>query len=60
MPWIYTYLDAARNDTEMGPYETKEEAEEARATHASFGALTMPIMEVPKGYVPFKSDYENR
>ena len=58
MPWIYTYLDAARNDTEMGPYPTKEEAEENRQLHASFGALTMPAQEVPDGYEPFKPDYD--
>jgi hypothetical protein len=58
MPWIYTYLDAARNDTEMGPYSTKEEAEEKRQRHESFGALTMPVKEVPDEYEPFKPNYE--
>jgi len=58
MPWIYTYLDAARNDTEMGPYGTKKEAEQNRKKHASFGALTLPVKEVSEGYEPFKPDYE--
>ena len=55
--WIYTYLDAARNDTEMGPYDTWAEAEDHRTRHASFGALTMPVKEVPDDYEPYKPDY---
>jgi len=58
MPWIYTYLDAVRNDTEMGLYDTKEEAEESRKRHESFGALTLPVQEVPEGYEPFKPEYD--
>ena len=57
MPWIYTYLDGARNDTEMGPYDTEEEAEEHRKRHESFGAMTIPVKEVPEGYELFKPSY---
>ena len=58
MKYIYTYLDGAMNDTEMGPYNTKEEAEEHRSRHASFGAMTMPVKEVPDDYKPYKPHYD--
>ena len=57
MKYIYTYLDAARNDVEMGPYDTEIEAEKHRSRHASFGAITMPVREVPDDYKPYVPDY---
>ena len=58
MKWIYKYLDAARNETEMGPYSTKLEAELASEEHHSYGAITSGAIEVPDDYKPFKPDYE--
>ena len=57
MKYIYTYLDAVGNDTEMGPYSTRIEAEDNRRRHEHTGALTMPIREVADEYKPFKPQY---
>ena len=50
MKWIFRYLDAARNETDMGPYPTEEVAEKVRNRIASFGALTTPSMKVEDSY----------
>jgi len=58
MPYIYTYLDGARNDVEMGPYETEEECEKHRKKHSSSGAMTMATKWVEKEYKPYKPNYD--
>lgn len=52
--WIYKYLDTMLNETEMGLYETKEEANRASADHGSFGAITTEAYEVPDNHTLFK------
>lgn len=51
MVWIYRYLCAGGGEVDMGPYTTREEADEHRKAHAGFGAMVSeePI-EVPDNY----------
>jgi hypothetical protein len=58
MKWIYRYLDAARNETDMGFYETELEAQIASDEHASYGALTTGAIQVGDDYKLFKPNYE--
>jgi len=58
MPWIYQYLDGARNEVDMGLYDTKEQCKLASKEHASFGAMVSPPIEVPEDYKLYKPDYE--
>ena len=52
--WIYKYLDTMLNETEMGFFDTKEEANRASADHGSFGAITTAAYEVPDTHTLFK------
>jgi len=52
--WIYKYLDSMLNETEMGPFYTKEEAQRASADHGTFGAITTDAYEVPDTHVLFQ------
>jgi hypothetical protein len=56
--WIFKYLDGAMNETEMGPYNTKEESEIAREKMVSVGAMTQPSKEVANDYEVYKPDYD--
>lgn len=58
MKWIFRYLDGARNETDMGPYDSKEEAQEKSDRMASFGAITSGAVEVSNDYKLYKPDYE--
>ena len=57
MPWIYRYLRADREEIDMGPYATRDAADEVRKGHASYGA-TVPEepIEVPEGYKLWKGE----
>jgi len=57
MKWIYRYLDGAMNETDMGFFQTKEDAQLASDQHASFGAITTGAIEVPDNYELFKPKY---
>ena len=57
MKWIYRYIDAAMNETDMGFYETEEEAQMASDKHAYFGAITTDAIEVSDDYILYKPDY---
>jgi len=57
MKWIYRYIDAAMNETDMGFYETEEEAKMASDKHASYGAITTDAIEVSDDYILYKPDY---
>lgn len=52
--WIYRYLRADREEIDMGPYDSKKDAENAMKSHASFGALTEGPIEIDKDYELFK------
>ena len=52
--WIYKYLDTMLNETEMGFFSTREEANKASADHGSFGAITTVGYEVPDNHTLFK------
>ena len=58
MKWIYRYIDCARNETDMGFYETELEAQIAADEHKSYGAITTDAIEVPNNYKLFKPNYE--
>ena len=58
MKWIYRYLDAARNETDMGPYDTKEKAQKESDQHASYGAMTTGAIEVPDDYKLYQPNYD--
>jgi hypothetical protein len=59
MKWIYRYLDAAMNETDMGFYETELEAQIASDEHDSYGAIKSRAIEVPDDYELFKPNYDN-
>ena len=52
--WIFRYVRADREEIDMGPYITKEEAEKASNKMAGFGALCSSPFEVPKNYELYK------
>lgn len=57
MPWIYTYIRVNGEEVDMGPYPTREDAEEHRKEHARYGALVSEkSTEVPEGYEPYKGE----
>jgi len=55
--WIFRYIRADREEIDMGPYSTREVAEEARKKMSSFGAIcsTEPI-EVSDDYELYKGE----
>ena len=59
MAWIYCYIRADLEEIDMGPYASKEEADEARRKHSSFGAIVSeePI-EVPDNHQLYKGEYD--
>lgn len=54
--WIYRYLIPNREEIDIGPYDTKKEADAAMKVHASFGALTEGPIKVDKDYKLFKGE----
>lgn len=56
--WIFRYIDGARNETDMGPYNTEKEASEAGTRMASFGAITSLAIEVDDDYELYKPEYD--
>ena len=54
--WIYRYLRADREEIDMGPWDTQEEAQSNSDTHAKFGALCTGAVAVPRDYVLWKGE----
>ncbi len=54
--WIYTYIRADFETIDMGPYASEVLAEQDRADHASFGAITAGPFEKPEDYKLFKGE----
>lgn len=65
MKYIFKYLDAARNETDMGevvegkevPFTDKEKCKAEMNQMASYGALTVGPVEVEDDYKLFKPEY---
>jgi len=58
--WIYRYLRADLEEIDMGPYDSREEAETAMKTHASFGALCQGPIEVKDDHKLYKGSVKER
>lgn len=55
--WIYRYLRRdSEEEIDMGPYNSKEEAQEASDKYASLGAITSGAIEVPDDYNLFEGN----
>ena len=52
--WIYNYLRADGEEIDMGPHDTREQAEKARKELEGFGALTTGPIEKPNNYKLWK------
>ena len=48
--WIFRYLRADREEIDVGPYDTSEEANTEKDKMASFGAMCSDPIEVSKDY----------
>ncbi|TSC78557.1 MAG: hypothetical protein G01um101429_733 [Parcubacteria group bacterium Gr01-1014_29] len=59
MAWIYRYIRADREEIDMGPYVSREEADKTSQQHASFGAIVSEApIEVPDDYRLYKGEYD--
>lgn len=56
MKWWYRYIRADWNEIDMGPYDSREKAQEASDQHKSFGAMASNAFEKPDDYIPFGAD----
>ena len=54
--WIFRYIRVDREEIDMGPYKTREEAQQAANEMASFGAICSSPIEVSKGYKLYKGN----
>ncbi|MBS3071188.1 hypothetical protein J4407_02735 [Candidatus Pacearchaeota archaeon] len=48
--WIFRYLRADREEIDLGPYNTKQEAKITRDNYSSHGVKCTEPIEVPKDY----------
>ncbi|GEM_PF-3217879 len=58
MAWIYRYIRADREEIDMGPYATRDEADFHRIKHANFGAIVSETaIEVAEDYRLYKGNH---
>ncbi len=54
--WIFRYIRADRQEIDMGPYTTEDEARKARDNMAGLGALCTPPIRVAKDYQLYRGE----
>jgi len=58
--WIFRHLRSNMREVDIGPYNSKKDAEEQRDEQASHGELVSPVMPIPNGYRLFNAEVEDK